>query len=143
MNKGQRLKIDRRGGGIQLLGRSKIENKAKTMSKASQLSWQCNWDIKQLKLFCNWCIEQVKLFDFSAGRHNCYCCNLRKEKTCFIRWYFYNWHFIFLLMYSWYTMMCFWYTAKWFKYTCVFILFHILFHYSLLQDTEYSSLCYI
>ena len=30
--------------------------------------------------------------------------------------------------------VCFWYIAKWF--------FHILFHYSLLQNIEYSSLCY-
>ena len=27
-------------------------------------------------------------------------------------------------------------------YIYVYILFHILFHYGLLQDTEYSSLCY-
>ena len=35
-------------------------------------------------------------------------------------------------------------TAKWFSYTyiCIYILFHILFHYSLLQDIEYSFLCY-
>ena len=26
---------------------------------------------------------------------------------------------------------------------CVCVLFQILFHYKLLQDTEYSSLCYI
>ena len=43
----------------------------------------------------------------------------------------------------------FWCTANWFNYTYIqlymytyFFLFHILFHYSLLQDTEYSSLCY-
>ena len=37
-------------------------------------------------------------------------------------------------------------TAKWFSYVCVslyvHILFHILFHYGLSQDNEYSSLCY-
>ena len=29
-----------------------------------------------------------------------------------------------------------------YTYTYIFILFHILFHYDLLQDIEYSSLCY-
>ena len=33
-------------------------------------------------------------------------------------------------------------TAKWFSYTYTYILFHILFHYGLSQDTECSSLCY-
>ena len=35
-------------------------------------------------------------------------------------------------------------TAKWFHYTCtyIFIIFQILFPYSLLQNIEYSSLCY-
>ena len=33
-------------------------------------------------------------------------------------------------------------TAKWFSYTYIDILFHILFHYGLSQDIEYSSLCY-
>ena len=33
-------------------------------------------------------------------------------------------------------------TAKCFSYTCMYIPFHILFHYSLSQDIEYSSLCY-
>ena len=39
-------------------------------------------------------------------------------------------------------------TAKWFSYTYIYIvihiyiLFQILFHYRLLQNTEYSSLCY-
>ena len=32
-------------------------------------------------------------------------------------------------------------TAKWFSYTHTYILFHILFHYGLSQDIEYSSLC--
>ena len=36
----------------------------------------------------------------------------------------------------------FWCTAKWFSYTYICFLFHILFHYGLLQDIEYSSLCY-
>ena len=31
-------------------------------------------------------------------------------------------------------------TAKWFGYTYIYILSHILFHYGLSQDTEYSSL---
>ena len=34
----------------------------------------------------------------------------------------------------------FYHTAKWFSYTYIF--FHILFHYDLSQDIEYSSLCY-
>ena len=34
----------------------------------------------------------------------------------------------------------FWCTENWFSYMC--ILFQILFHYRLLQDTEYGSLCY-
>ena len=34
----------------------------------------------------------------------------------------------------------FWYTAKWFSYT--YVVFQILFSYRLLQDVEYSSLCY-
>ena len=33
-------------------------------------------------------------------------------------------------------------TAKWFSYTYIHILFYILFHYSLSQDTEYSSIFY-
>ena len=35
-------------------------------------------------------------------------------------------------------------TAKWFHYTCtyIFIIFQILFPYRLLQNIEYSSLCY-
>ena len=33
-------------------------------------------------------------------------------------------------------------TAKWLIYTYIYILFHILFHYGLSQDIEYSSLCY-
>ena len=32
-------------------------------------------------------------------------------------------------------------TAKWFSYTCIYILFHILFHDGVSQDTEYSALC--
>ena len=32
--------------------------------------------------------------------------------------------------------------AKWFSYTCVYILFYIIFCYSLSQDIEYSSPCY-
>ena len=32
-------------------------------------------------------------------------------------------------------------TTKWFSYTYVYILFHILFHYCLSQDIEYSLLC--
>ena len=38
------------------------------------------------------------------------------------------------------------YIAKWFSYTYIYIyiyiIFQILFHYRLLQDTEYSCLCY-
>ena len=36
------------------------------------------------------------------------------------------------------------YAAEWFSYTYIYtcVLFQILFHYWLLQDTEYSSLCY-
>ena len=40
------------------------------------------------------------------------------------------------------TCVCFSYTVKWFSYTQTHILFQILFHYGLLQDIEYSSLCY-
>jgi len=53
-----------------------------------------------------------------------------------------------LLIYS----VSFWCTAKWFSYTCVYvyiylyiythILFYILSHCGLLQDTEYGSLCH-
>ena len=32
--------------------------------------------------------------------------------------------------------------AKWFSYTYIYILFHILFHYGISQEIEYSSLCY-
>ena len=32
-------------------------------------------------------------------------------------------------------------TTKWLSYRCIYILFHILFHYGLSQDIEYSSLC--
>ena len=35
------------------------------------------------------------------------------------------------------------YTAKWLSYIYICILLHILFHYSLLQDIEYTFLCYI
>ena len=32
--------------------------------------------------------------------------------------------------------------TRWLSYTHIYILFHILFHYGLSQDIEYSSLCY-
>ena len=35
------------------------------------------------------------------------------------------------------------YIHIWFIYICIFIIFHIISHYRLLQTTEYSSLCYI
>ena len=35
----------------------------------------------------------------------------------------------------------FWCIAKWFSYSYIYILFHILFHYGLSQDIEYSCLC--
>ena len=38
-------------------------------------------------------------------------------------------------------MLCFWFTTKCVSYTYVYILSYF-FHYSLLQDIEYSSLCY-
>ena len=38
--------------------------------------------------------------------------------------------------------VCFRCTAKWLSYTYVYVLFQILFHCRLLQDIEYSSLCY-
>ena len=38
-------------------------------------------------------------------------------------------------------LQCFRYTEKWFSYICVCVLFQILFHHRLLQDTDYSSLC--
>ena len=45
----------------------------------------------------------------------------------------------FKLKYSWFTVfVSFWYTAKWFSYIHIYILFH----YNLLEDIEYSSLCY-
>ena len=34
-------------------------------------------------------------------------------------------------------------TAKWLSYTYICIRFHIVFHYGLSQDSDYSSLCYI
>ena len=43
-------------------------------------------------------------------------------------------------MYSCVNSCC---TAKWLSYMHIYILFNILFHYDLSQDTEYSSLCYI
>ena len=50
--------------------------------------------------------------------------------------------FYFLLTYSWITV-CVNYccTGKWLSYTFIYILFHILFHYGLSQNIEYSSLC--
>ena len=39
-----------------------------------------------------------------------------------------------------YVNFCF--RAKWFSYTYIYILFNILFHYTLSQDIEYSFLCY-
>ena len=49
---------------------------------------------------------------------------------------FKNWSLIYL-----HCCISFWCTANWFSYTYVNIFFHILFHYGLLQDIEYSSLC--
>ena len=49
-----------------------------------------------------------------------------------------------LLKCSFFLQCCvnFFYTAKWLRYRYIYILFHILFHYGLSQDIEYSSLCY-
>ena len=50
-------------------------------------------------------------------------------------WFFLNWSTV--------DLQCcvnYCYTAKWFSYTYIF--FQILFHYRLLQDIGYSSLCY-
>ena len=44
-----------------------------------------------------------------------------------------------LLKNNWFIVLYFWCTGKWFIYTYIF---HILFHYGLLQDIECSSLCY-
>ena len=52
--------------------------------------------------------------------------------------YFLNWSVVNLQCYV--SFRC---TAKWFSYTYTYILFQILFHYRLLQDIEYRSLCYI
>ena len=55
--------------------------------------------------------------------------------------------FYFLFYWSIVHLQCcvnFYYTSKWFSYTyiCIYIFFHVLFHYGLSQDIEYSSLCY-
>ena len=67
-----------------------------------------------------------------------------KSRTRLSDWTELNWSLTptFLkLKFSWFTMLYIssWYMAKRFIY--IYILFQILFHYSLLQDTEYSSLC--
>ena len=51
--------------------------------------------------------------------------------------FFFNWSIVDLQF-----CISFIYTAEWFSYASVSV-FQILFHYSLLQDPEYSSLCYI
>ena len=72
---------------------------------------------------------------------------IRVEKTTFWILLLWSWmYFIilkFLLKYNWFET-CFWCIAKWvFKYIYMYIYsFQILFHYSLLQNIEYSSLCY-
>ena len=43
--------------------------------------------------------------------------------------------------YNWFTVLCFRCAVKWFSYTHIHILFQILFHYRLLQDTERRYLC--
>ena len=58
------------------------------------------------------------------------------EKECALNLIFILYWNIVYLQYC----ISFRYTAKWFSYIC--ILFLVLFHYRLLQDTEYSSLCY-
>ena len=56
----------------------------------------------------------------------------------FFSWFFFfNWSIVDLQF-----CISFIYTAEWFSYASVSV-FQILFHYSLLQDPEYSSLCYI
>ena len=55
--------------------------------------------------------------------------------------------YLFLNLFYWsiFDLQCcvnFYCTAKWFSYTHIYILFHILFYYSLSQDIEYSSLCW-
>ena len=77
-------------------------------------------------------------------------------ESCFVLylWYlfFLNWsiHTSIDVQY-WFTMLCvsFWCTAQWFRdththtHTHIHILFHIYFHYDLLQVIQYASICYI
>ena len=51
--------------------------------------------------------------------------------------YFFNWIIVDLQC-----CVSFRYTAKWFSYTYIYLFFQILFHYKLLQNTGYRSLCY-
>ena len=70
----------------------------------------------------------------------------KEEWICFLYFIFFSFFFFLNLFYwSMVDLQCclsFQCTAKWFSYTSIYILFHILFHYGLLQDMEYSSLCY-
>ena len=48
-------------------------------------------------------------------------------------------HFILFFNFYWNSWCCM--SFKWFYYICVYILFQIIFHYSLLQNIECTSLC--
>ena len=48
--------------------------------------------------------------------------------------YIYNWSIV--------DLQCFRCTARWLSYTNTYIYFQIIFHHRLLQDSDYSSLCY-
>ena len=64
-----------------------------------------------------------------------------KDKGFFFFFFFFKCLIYFLLKYSWFALLCnLCCTAKWLSYTHTFF-FHILFHYGLSPDTEYSSLC--
>ena len=60
-----------------------------------------------------------------------------EKKSSFFFFFFFKWSIVDLQC-----SVSFCCTAKWFSYTCTYSLFHILFHCGLLQDIEYSSLCY-
>ena len=95
----------------------------------------------------NW-VYSLRLWRSSAAFCLCSSVSRAPSPASLCRWLFFKSFKKILLKYSWFVfnfkfvfnVFNFCCTAKWQLY--IYILFHILFHYGLAWDTEYSPLCY-